>query len=541
MAKSVSVRYGGRSGRRQRLYESTDMVVVRSGDALSARAAARSRAGQNALNDLYEVVNFPDAKAQVLRSKVKRHGRLARDRLRSALSSESRIRFAGKVLRDPGTNRPVIYTENLFVQFAANVGREQRNERLAEFGLAIKEELPYAENAFFVGAPVGTGLGVFAISDALLDNKQVALCHPELIREARGRSIFAPQWHLGETVLDGHRINAHSKVERAWTMTTGAGIVIAVIDDGVDISHPELGLTGKVVAPRDISRGINDPSPKFSSNTHGTPCAGVACASGAVGASGVAPDALLMPIRVATRQLGTHAEAMAFYWAANNGADVISCSWGAPDGEWSDPQDPLHAQVTPLPDDTRLAIEYAATQGRGGRGCVITFAAGNGNEPVENDGYASCKHVLSVAACNDRGFRSAYSDFGLPILCCFPSDDFELDGHVEPGFNGIWTTDRVGLTQGLNPKLGQSEPSGDYTHAFGGTSSACPGVAGVVALMLNVRPQLTCDQVRSVIAATCDPIDCVGGGYTASGHSPFYGFGRINAARAVEMAISIAV
>ena len=84
---------------------------------------------------------------------------------------------------------------------------------------------------------------------------------------------------------------------------------------------------------------------------------------GNLGASGVAPGAKLMSIRLASG-LGSQAEADAFVWAAQNGADVISCSWGPADGEWWNPNDPVHNQVVPLPDSTRLAIDFAINQGR---------------------------------------------------------------------------------------------------------------------------------------------------------------------------------
>jgi subtilisin family serine protease len=90
--------------------------------------------------------------------------------------------------------------------------------------------------------------------------------------------------------------------------------------------------------------------------------------------------AKLMPIRLAS-QLGSQAEANAFVWAADHGADVISCSWGPEDGEWTRPEDPLHNRRAPLPDSTRLAIDYAVIQGRAGKGCVVLFAAGNGTSP----------------------------------------------------------------------------------------------------------------------------------------------------------------
>ena len=150
--------------------------------------------------------------------------------------------------------------------------------------------------------------------------------------------------------------------------------------------------------------------------------------------------------------LGSIHEAEAFRWAADNGADVISCSWGPADGEWWDPKDPRHTRFVALPASTRDALDYAVTNGRGGKGCVVLFAAGNGNESVDNDGYASYDKVVAVAACNDQSKRSVYSDFGKAVWCAFPSSDFGHPpfNHPEPLTPGIWTTDRLG-NFGYNP------------------------------------------------------------------------------------------
>jgi subtilisin-like proprotein convertase family protein len=238
-----------------------------------------------------------------------------------------------------------------------------------------------------------------------------------------------------------------------------------------------------------------------------------------------------MPIRLASG-LGSQEEADAFIWASQNGADVISCSWGPVDGEWWNPQDPVHQQVVPLPTSTRLAINYALTKGRNGKGCVICFAAGNGNESVDNDGYASNPQVIAVAASNDTNTRAAYSDFGNAIWCAFPSSNGNPSKTP-----GIWTTDRSGQL-GYNPggSTRRGDASGNYTNSFGGTSSACPGVAGVAALILARNPELRWGDVREIIKKSCDPIDQTGGKYNAEGRSPLYGYGRVNARKAVELA-----
>jgi subtilisin-like proprotein convertase family protein len=235
-----------------------------------------------------------------------------------------------------------------------------------------------------------------------------------------------------------------------------------------------------------------------------------------------------MPVRL-NSELGSQSEADSFAWAADHGADVISCSWGPPDGDWFDPTDPQHQVFEALPDSTRLAIDYAVTKGRKGRGSVVLFAAGNGNESVDNDGYASYPKVIAVAACNDRGVRSVYSDFGSAVHCSFPSNDFGFDeeNRPEPLTDGIWTTDRSGA---------RGYGTGDYTSSFGGTSSACPGAAGVAALVLSRNPALRWDQVRDLLKRSCDRIDAANGAYDASGHSDKYGYGRLNAFAAVQLA-----
>ena len=224
-----------------------------------------------------------------------------------------------------------------------------RNRALANARLRIERKLDYAPNAYSLDSTEQVGRAIFDLTAELLEtNDDVELCHPELIRERHNKTAYPLQWHLRETMYGGRLINAHAHVENAWELSTGIGTTIAVIDDGVDIDHVEFRARGGVVAPRDMGSRSSNPRPRFNSDNHGTACAGVACASGVDGASGVAPDAALMPIRLSSG-LGSQDEADAIAWAAQNGADVISCSWGPPDGDWSDPTDPRHNQAFPLP------------------------------------------------------------------------------------------------------------------------------------------------------------------------------------------------
>ena len=93
---------------------------------------------------------------------------------------------------------------------------------------------------------------MFAIAQTLLQRADVIYCHPELIQRRRFKQIFSKQWHLKPTTIDGVKLNSsHANVEAALAFAQGSGITIAVIDDGVDIAHPEFLSSGKVVAPRD--------------------------------------------------------------------------------------------------------------------------------------------------------------------------------------------------------------------------------------------------------------------------------------------------
>ncbi len=521
--------YGGKEGQRYSLTVNKELLVTRTYTRRPLHAAPLSPKSRAVLDGLERIARFNEAGVEIFRRWRTVNQQSSPQRMRAFLKREPDVRFAGRVLADSRSKAPVLYTENLFVKFHDDAATRTCRRILRGHGLTIKRELDYARNAYLVAMPEGSGWKVFDLALVLLRDEHVELCHPELVRMVRRRQAFPEQWHLKKTTIKGQSVDAHAHVEAAWTLSQGEGITIAIIDDGVDLGHEEFAGTGKIVSPRDVTRNTNDPRPG-NGDDHGTACAGVACADGEHGASGVAPKARLLPIRLVSG-LGSQGEADAIVWAAQHGADVISCSWGPEDGKWWDPEDPLHHQVVPLPDATQLAIDWAITNGRSGKGCVLTWAAGNGNESVDNDGYASYEKVIAVAACNDRGKKSKYSDFGKATWCAFPSNDT-----VQTKTAGIWTTDRSGAP-GYNP--GQStkgDAAGHYTNNFGGTSSACPGAAGVAALVLARNPALRWDEVKDLLKRSCDKIDQAGGKYDASGHSKLYGYGRLNAKTAVTMA-----
>ena len=526
------------------LEKSDDLIAVRT----RSRRSIRRSAGpvptplSDALEDGTLLAEYPEAGVEVYRVPVDAESRSLEAR-KTTLRASPDVQFAGGVFMDPVTKEPVLYTENLFIKFVDTADPDDCLAVLRDTGLTVKEAVSYATNAYFVAAVEGSGERVFQIALDLLERDDVEFCHPELIRPLARKAIFPQQWHLKKTTVNGIAVDAHANVEAAHEVSLGRGITIAVIDDGVDIDHAEFSGSGKVVAPRDATLQTSDPRPKdlfgtgVNGDNHGTACAGVACGSGINGASGVAPEAKLMPIRLASG-LGSQREAEAFSWAADHGADVISCSWGPPDGRWWNLDDPQHQRVFPLPASTRLAIDYATTNGRGGKGCVVLFAAGNGNESVDHDGYASYAKVIAVAACNDRSSRCVYSDYGNAVWCAFPSSDFGHApfNHPAPLTSGIWTTDRLGQAGYNAGQVADGDAAGHYTNSFGGTSSSCPGAAGVAALVLSVNPELKSQEVKELFKRACDKIDPQRGEYNDDGHSQMYGYGRLNARIAVDLA-----
>ncbi len=531
----VTVKYGGKDGKTVEFADSENFLVVRTRRRNPLGAARLSSRALSLTQRMERVVSFPGTGVEVLHRRDLDPGE-ARD-ARAALKEEPELRFAGRALCDPISGEPVVYTENLFVKLHDDVPASLGYEVFGKlkYDLELVRKLEFARNSFFFRAPEGSGRAVFDLALELLEMEEVEFAHPEVVRERSYKKAFPPQWHLQAATVDGNAVDAHANVVDAWPDSEGEGVVIAVIDDGVDMGHEEFASPHKIVSPRDVTRDRHNANPFFAGDEHGTACAGVACADGNFGASGVAPKARLLPIRLRSGLFSID-EAEAFYWAAKFGADVISCSWGPRDGRWWDPNDPQHNSVAILPDSTRLAIDAATDHGRNGRGCVITWAAGNGNESVDNDGYASYDRVIAVAACNDRGTKSVYSDFGDANWCAFPSSDFGDAGHPAPLTPGIWTTDLSGSFGYNFGDLNLGDAQGNYTNSFGGTSSACPGVAGVAALVLARNPALNWQEVKDLLRQSCDQIDQANGNYDAQGHSSWYGYGRLNAQRAVSLA-----
>ncbi len=535
----VKYKYGGKGGKQFSLKVSEDLVGVRLKKQKTLETAELADESKTLLPRLMLVSTFSEANVAIYRCVGSDSGSRirVRNQARTVLGRDKAIRFAGRILvNDFGQTH--LYTENGFIKFSDSLKVVDCKRILKEAGFKVMRRSRTSKNSFFIKGAEDLGMQVFEDTSKLLARQDVELCHPELIRERRLKAAYTRQWHLKKSSFQGKTIDAHVSAEKAWQRSKGKGATVAIIDHGIDIDHPEFSGRSKVVSPRDIMEKTDNPRPQFLNEAHGTACAGVAVGNGRQKASGVAPEAALMPIRLLAN-LGSLAEAEAIEWAVDQGADVISCSWGPEDGDWDQADDPRHIKFQPLPDSTREAIDYAVEKGRNGKGCIVVWAAGNGRENVQFDGYASYEKVLAIAACNDTDRRSVYSDFGEQVFCCFPSGDqgYAPFNHPAPLSSGIWTTDNLGAS-GYNAgsnfaDVNVGDSAGSYTARFGGTSSATPGVAGVIALILSVNPELSEQEVRQILKVSCEKIDPGFGAYDAQGHSVYYGYGKLNAELAV--------
>ncbi|MBM3976816.1 MAG: hypothetical protein FJ299_07480 [Planctomycetes bacterium] len=409
-------------------------------------------------------------------------------------------------------------TDELLVRFAPGIGAAERAALVAPYGLVERGALAYASNPGVVyGLAPALTPRVLEIARQLHDSGKVEFALPDfaLVRvttAATSDLLFANQWHLNSTGQAGALPDADVNAPEAWDITRGdPSLIAAVVDEGMDLTHPDLNLvSGTDVLDNDSNPAAQDGFFGLFPENHATAVAGVAAGRGDnnLGTSGAAQKCRVMPIRFLSSNFfnppTVQDEADAFNFARANGAAIINNSWG-----------PL-ASSAPLPASTKAAIDDCAAFGRGGLGTLIFFAAGNSGIDCSGIGYCSDPVTVAVSASNDQDLLSSYSNFGAPIDFCAPSN-----GGVT---SGIWTTDRQG-SKGYS--------STDYASNFGGTSSASPLASGVALLVMSANPYLRWDEVVDVLHDTARKIDPAGGAYDVNGKSPKYGYGKVDAHAAV--------
>jgi subtilisin family serine protease len=433
------------------------------------------------------------------------------------------------VFRDRAGALRVVYRE-VVIRFQPRLPRTQQKVLLDKFGLTVRDRNSFHDDQIVAFDPKRKYVAerMVDLANELTETEEVVFAFPNFVSEFK-RGLQAPQpvaaqWHLSVV-----------EARKAWGTTQGKGIVVAVLDDGVDVDHPNLkGNIKRKPDPdeprdllgRDFFVGEDapdhfDPRPKrFRSpfdqmpgnDIHGTCCAGVVAASGTGGVFGVAPKASLLPVKIFhADDLATESRVANAIRYASRFADILSCSWSGP--------------ASP---DIEFALQEAGA-GRGGKGCAVFCATGNETSPV---GFpARSTSSIGVGASTDAEKLAGYSNRGPQVSVVAPSSG---------GAKGIFTTDVSVASRGFN--IGTTAAGGAdglSTNSFGGTSSATPLTAGIAALVLAANPQLSRDELRVTLEQTAEKIGPANS-YDQRGHSNDFGFGRVNAAKAVAQALTAA-
>lgn len=456
-------------------------------------------------------------------------GRGSVDKKLDEVRNKKEVAVGTHVYHVEGSTKPLIPTGEIYITFEEDTNEEERKIVMDEYSL----ELVKVRNEHSIIAKVtANSPNPLKVAHYLQKISMVKVAEPDLdtlldeydslpIRD----TLFEHAWHLKNKGLVPDidydlKEGADAKVVDAWNRLGNVGsnqVVVAVIDNGFDLTHPDLNQ--KIFKPYDLwnkSSVILQGDPRF---THGTPCASVAvAAANGAGMVGAAPNAKFMPI--SGTSFSIHATEEMFETAVANGADIISCSWGTTD-----------ANFAPGP-TKEAAIAKAAREGRNGKGCIILYAGGNDDLDYLSY-YATHPDVIAVGASTSQDEHASYSNRGRELAVVAPS-------------NGDWpiTAARASWDEGTGLRgpgafryWADGKSRGDGYKHFGGTSSSTPLVAGICALMLTANPDLTAKQVKEILTKTADKIGRPS--EYVNGHSVKYGYGRVNADKAVAEAIRL--
>ncbi|KAL1838672.1 hypothetical protein VTJ49DRAFT_2424 [Mycothermus thermophilus] len=319
--------------------------------------------------------------------------------------------------------------------------------------------------------------------------------------------IFNEQWHLFNTIQPGHDVNVSS----VWLQgITGKNATVAIVDDGLDMYSDDLKDNYYAAGSYDFNDKTDEPRPRLSDDRHGTRCAGeVAAVRNNVCGVGVAYDAKVAGLRILSKLISDADEAVAMNYDFQHN-QIYSCSWGPPDdGRSMDAPGIL----------IRRAMLNGVQNGRGGLGSIYVFASGNGAQNDDNcnfDGYTNSIYSITVGAIDRKGLHPYYSEkcsAGLVVTYSSGSGD------------AIHTTD-----------VGQNACSNGH----GGTSAAAPLAAGIFALVLQVRPDLSWRDMQYLAMDTAVPVNLDSDDWqnTTIGKkfSHTFGYGKLDSYAIVEAA-----
>ncbi|KAB8224634.1 peptidase S8/S53 domain-containing protein [Aspergillus novoparasiticus] len=319
--------------------------------------------------------------------------------------------------------------------------------------------------------------------------------------------IFGGQWHLYNTVQVGHDLN----VSDVWLEgITGKGVITAVVDDGLDMYSNDLKPNYFAEGSYDFNDHVPEPRPRLGDDRHGTRCAGeIGAARNDVCGVGVAYDSQVAGIRILSAPIDDADEAAAINYGFQRN-DIYSCSWGPPDDGAT-----MEAPGILI----KRAMVNGIQNGRGGKGSIFVFAAGNGAGYDDNcnfDGYTNSIYSITVGAIDREGKHPSYSESCSAQLV-------------------------VAYSSGSSDAIHTTDVGTDKCYSLhGGTSAAGPLAAGTIALALSARPELTWRDAQYLMIETAVPVHEDDGSWqtTKMGKkfSHDWGFGKVDAYSLVQLA-----
>lgn len=353
--------------------------------------------------------------------------------------------------------------------------------------------------------------------------------------------LFAAQWYLVNTGQRGGDSRLDINVLSAWDRYSGQGVVVAVNDDGMDLTHPALAANLLTQLAYDSVRDTTGQGFGNASGEHGTVVGSIVGMAGndGIGGVGVAYGAKIVPgLAIAS---GANPSKL-FLANLAAGAAVSVNSWGA---------DPAFAEnfgASGSASDLAWgqALLKAATEARGGLGMVIEVSGGNerGNRAdTALSNFTGNKLTIAVGAVTETGVATPYSTPGASLLVTAPGGVAAAAQSVDSGF-GIPSADVQGAA-GYNTTAGAQ---GDYAYQNQGTSYSGPMVGGAAALMLEANPKLGFRDVSTILAMTARQVDISHPGWVQTKASDWnlggmhfsrdYGYGLMDVSAAVRLAES---
>ena len=423
------------------------------------------------------------------------------DKSVNAIRKKANIKSAHPMMTTSDGKEIAGFLDILIVRLKEKTNFKLLQSTLVEMGLNVEDIDEFDTNIFYLSGP-SILTNPIGVCNQLYVTKLLEFAQPNNLRYIKPAGIpadplFSSQW--GHTKM---------QIPEAWDITAGcAAVKIAVIDNGVQLNHPDL-IDNMVVGHDAMGNGTKGGA-VAGETPHGTRCAGIAAASSnAIGIAGAAYSCKIVPVRAystAGENLTTDVFIGTAISYAANAADVISMSWTI-----------VAASHPNIDLAITAAINNATTTGRGNKGCVLVGAMGN-------DG-------MNIATLPTR----------LPnVLAVGTSvqNDTKWNGTNTP--SGTYKMDLVAPGPDVTTVTGSSYSNSPNDHR---TSWSTPAVAGIAALILPANPGLTHLQVKRSILETCEKV----GGYSyVVGNSSKYvdlshnndmGHGRVNAFKAIEKA-----